>query len=81
MTYIEIIAPADATGTLKKIYDAALGRNDYVAGIVQIMSRDGRVCQASMQFYVDLMKGKNGLGAAQREMIAAVVSNINECYY
>jgi hypothetical protein len=34
-----------------------------------------------MQFYVTLMKTPNALGAARREMLAAVVSNVNECYY
>ena len=34
-----------------------------------------------MQFYTSLMKTENALTAAQREMLAAVVSNVNDCYY
>jgi len=30
---------------------------------------------------VALMKSDNALPAKQREMLAAVVSNINDCYY
>jgi alkylhydroperoxidase family enzyme len=45
------------------------------------MSRDAAVLQGSMMFYLNLMKSPNALSAARREMLAAVVSNINECYY
>jgi len=34
-----------------------------------------------MQFYVSLMKRPNALDAARREMLATVVSNVNDCYY
>ena len=34
-----------------------------------------------MMFYLKLMKSPNGLSAARREMLAAVVSNLNDCYY
>ena len=52
-----------------------------MANIIRVMSLDGRSTQASMQFYVSLMKSSNALDPARREMLAAVVSNINECYY
>ena len=45
------------------------------------MSGDGRSLQASIQFYVALMKSPNALRPEQREMLAAVVSNANDCYY
>ena len=52
-----------------------------MANIIKVMSLDGRSVQGSMQFYVTLMKTENALDAARREMLATVVSNINECYY
>ena len=52
-----------------------------IANIIRVMSEDGRSLQASMQFYVALMKSPNALTPARREMLAAVVSNANDCYY
>ena len=34
-----------------------------------------------MQFYVGLMKSENALSGARKEMLASVVSNLNDCYY
>ena len=81
MPFIQIIPPDEATGLLKAIYSGAMNRAGYVAGIIQMMSRDPESCRASMRFYVSLMKRPNALSAARREMLATVVSNINDCYY
>ena len=81
MAYIKQVNEDEAEGFLKRVYDAAAGRGGDVANIIKVMSRDGRSVQASMQLYVSLMKSPNGLEPSRREMLAAVVSNINECYY
>lgn len=81
MAFIKKIPLDQATGRLKQIYDAGLARSGGVAQIIQVMSLDPRSCQGSMQFYVNLMKSDNALPARQREMLATVVSNINDCYY
>jgi len=46
-----------------------------------VMSLDEPTNQTSTQFYVSLMKTPNALDAACREMLAAVVSNANGCFY
>ena len=81
MAYIEQVAEDDAAGALKRVYDAAIARSGGIANIIRVMSRDGAATQASMQFYVGIMKSRNALSAARRELLAAVVSNVNECYY
>ncbi len=81
MAYIKQVNEDEAEGVLKRVYDAAAGREGDVANIIKVMSRDGRSVGASMQLYVSLMKSPNGLEPARREMLAAVVSNLNECYY
>jgi alkylhydroperoxidase family enzyme len=81
MARIRQIDEGDATGPLKQIYDAAIGRAGEVANIIKVMSLDPRVAQTSMQFYVTLMKSDNALEPSRREMLAAVVSNVNDCYY
>jgi alkylhydroperoxidase family enzyme len=81
MAYIRQIAESDATGPLAAVYEAAVKRAGRIANIIRVMSRDGASAAASMQFYVSLMKSPTGLSPARREMLAAVVSNVNECYY
>ena len=81
MAFIKQVSDDQATGVLQRVYDAARGRSGAVANIIRVMSLDGRSVQGSMQFYTSLMKTDNALSGARREMLAAVVSNINECYY
>ena len=81
MAYIPQVGEGDATGVLQGVYAAGQARAGGVANIIKVMSRDGRSVQASMQFYMSVMKADNALSASRREMLAAVVSNINECYY
>ncbi|RIK76076.1 MAG: hypothetical protein DCC68_20065 [Planctomycetota bacterium] len=81
MAYIEQIPEDQATGILKAQYDAARSRAGGVANIIRVMSRDPRSLQASIQLYVAIMKSPNALEPARREMLAAVVSCANGCYY
>lgn len=82
MPYIDQIEPPNATGRLARIYDAAMKRaGGVVAGIIKVMSQDPASCEASMGFYVAVMKTDNELSPARREMLAAVVSNVNDCFY
>jgi alkylhydroperoxidase family enzyme len=81
MAYIEQVEPSAATGRLKRIYDAAMRRAGYIAGIIKVMSQDPASCEASMGFYGSLMQSENELSSAKREMLATVVSNVNDCFY
>jgi alkylhydroperoxidase family enzyme len=81
MAWIDLIREPDATGPLAKLYETARGRAGYIAQIIQVMSRDAEVAAESMRFYVRLMKSPNALDATRRELLAAVVSNVNDCYY
>jgi alkylhydroperoxidase family enzyme len=81
MAHIRQIEPADATGELKRLYDSATLRAGSVANIIRLMSLDAKIATASMQFYVALMKSPGSLEKALREMLATVVSNVNDCYY
>lgn len=81
MSYIKQIEPGEAEGSLKKIYDMAEQRAGSVANIIRIMSLDANVCQSSMGLYVASVRSDNVLDRATRELLATVVSNINDCYY
>lgn len=81
MAFIKQIPVDQAEGELQQVYDAATRRAGGIANIIRVMSRDGRSASASMGLYVSIMKSDNALTAAQREMLAAVVSNVNDCFY
>lgn len=81
MSYIKQIAVDSAEGPIRRIYDAAGKRAGGVANIIQVMSLDAAVCEASMGMYVTAVRSENVLDRATREMLATVVSNINDCYY
>ena len=81
MAYIRQVEESDAEGTLARVYEAARGRSDRVANIIRLMSLDPVSLEGSMQFYVKLMKTNNALSSAYKELLAAVVSCANDCYY
>ena len=81
MAYIRQIQESEATGLLKDVYATGRARAGEVANIIKVMGLDPRAAKASMQFYVALMRSSNALDAPRREMLAAVVSNVNDCYY
>ena len=81
MAYVHQVPVDEAEGPLKRVYDAAVQRAGGVANIIRVMSGDARSTQASMGFYVNIMKTDNALAPARRELLATVVSNVNLCYY
>ena len=82
MTWIKTIAPEQATGLLKQLYDAAVRRAGRVYNVIRLQSLRPKVLRASTQLYMELMHSpEGGLTRAQREMIATVVSRTNGCHY
>ena len=81
MAWIETVATGDATGLLAKIYKAALERAGRVFGILRLQSLNPPVLRAGVALYGGIMQGWSPLSRAQREMIAVVVSRVNNCHY
>ena len=81
VAHIKTVSEEEAEGPLKQVYDAARARAGGVANIIRVMSQDAATVRSSMMFYVSLMKSPNALSAARRELLATVVSNINDCHY
>lgn len=81
MPWIKQIPLEEATGLLKRQFDAALKRAGRVWHIVHIMSLNPRAMRDSIAFYATIMMGESPLSRAQREMLAVVVSSENDCYY
>ena len=81
MPHIDQVRPEHAVGVTKREYEAALRRAGRIWNIVSIMSPNGAAMRDSMRLYGTLMFGESPLSRAQREMIAVVTSQINECEY
>lgn len=81
MAYINITDPAQASGDLRREYDAAIKRAGKVYNIVRLMSLRPAHLRASMSLYVAVMHCPGDLPRAQREMLAVVVSRANDCHY
>ncbi len=81
MPWIEQIPIKHATGSLKRHFDAAIKRAGRVWHIVHIMSINPRILRDSIHFYQTLMMGESPLTRMQREMLAVVVSDENNCFY
>jgi alkylhydroperoxidase family enzyme len=81
VAHIRLIEPEDATGMLAEEYDAAVKRADKVYNIVKSMSLRPDVLRRSMELYRAIMFGPSGLTRQERELLATVVSAVNECYY
>jgi alkylhydroperoxidase family enzyme len=81
MPFIETIDPSRALGALKREYDAAIARAGRIWNIVRIMSLNPDTLRASMRMYSVTMHGECNLSRAQRELLAVIVSQANECHY
>ncbi len=81
MAWIRLTPVSEATGLLKKQYDAAMARAGRVWNVIRIMSPNPRTLDASMKLYESIMKGPSPLSRVQREMLATVVSAELECHY
>ncbi|MAB88863.1 MAG: carboxymuconolactone decarboxylase family protein [Planctomycetota bacterium] len=82
MAWIKTVAPEEQPrGLLGRLYEEALARANKVWNIVRLMSLRPRQMQASMDLYRVVMFGESGLSRAEREMVATVVSQVNDCFY
>ena len=81
MAWIDIIEEENAEGSLKEQYDQLIEPWGGVDNILKIHSLNPKSLAAHVQLYKTLMYGKSPLRRTDREMIAVVVSTINQCHY
>lgn len=79
--HIRVIEVGEATGALKREYDAAVARAGKVYNVVKAMSLRPSVLQRSLELYKGIMHGPSGLSRQERELLATVVSRANDCHY
>jgi len=81
MAFIDYIEYDEASPELQKLYKKYGRRERKPANIVRIAGLHPPTMDSNMAFYRAIMFDKSPLSRAQREMIATVVSAINECHY
>ena len=79
--HIRLIEVDEATGALAEEYAAAIARAGKVFNIVKAMSLRPAVLGRSMALYREIMFAPCGLSRQERELLATVVSNANDCFY
>lgn len=81
MPYIRTIAPEEATGETKRLYDEAIKRAGHVFNVIRIQGLYPQVMEASVNLYRAIMLKPGPLRRVTREMIATVVSRELNCFY
>ena len=81
MTYLRLISEGEATGPLKRQYEAAVERAGKVFNIIKAMSLRPAVLRRSLDLYRVIMFGQSELSRSERELLAVVVSRANDCFY
>lgn len=81
MPHVHVFEYDETTGIARREYDVALRRAGRIWNIVSIQSQLPEVMRDSMRIYQSIMYGPSPLTRAQREMMAVVTSQANECHY
>ena len=81
MAWIRMIDEKDARGPLKNFYRRVTEPWGGVDNIFKIHSLNPASARGHLELYKTTMRGETPLTRIQREMIAVVVSSVNECHY
>ena len=81
MAHIRLVEPHEATGALKVEYDMAIQRAGRVWNIIRTMSPNPPVLNGAMRLYGAAMHLPSPLTRVQRELLAVIVSQANDCFY
>ena len=81
MPHVHVLDYEETSGVARREYDSAHRRAGRIWNIVSIQSQLPEVMRDSMRLYQSIMYGPSPLSRAQREMIAVVTSQSNECHY
>ncbi len=81
MAHIEKVHPDQATGLLRRVYEQRIRSAGRLWEIVAVQSLNPEALRDSMRMYGTIMFAESPLTRAQREMIAVVTSQANQCHY
>ncbi len=81
MAYIRYVPPEEAPKKLAELYRCYQEPWGGVDNIIRIHSQNPPAMEAHYRLYAVVMRGRSPLTRTQREMIAVVVSALNDCHY
>lgn len=81
MAWIREIEEADADADLQSVYRAVQGSRGKLSNILKVHSLNPKAMQSHMDLYMAIMFDSSGIKRADRELIAVVVSAVNNCAY
>jgi len=81
MAFIKTIPPDRSDDDLKATYDSIGAARGGVGNILQIQSLNPPSLKAHFDLYRTTVLGRSNLSRVRREMIAVVVSALNDCHY
>ena len=81
MAFIRYVEEDEASAELRALYDRYRAPAGHVDNILRIHGLNPPSLEAHARLYKTLMHGRSELSRRQREMIAVMVSAINECHY
>ncbi|MCP5062585.1 MAG: peroxidase-related enzyme [Ignavibacteriae bacterium] len=81
MPWIKEIEANKAEGKLKEVYDNLSKNRGKVSNIMKIHSLDPETMSHHLDMYMSIMFNKSGLSIEERELVAVVVSALNNCSY
>ena len=81
MPWIKEIEENEAEGKLKEAYDGLTKNRGKISNIMKIHSLDPDTMQHHLDMYMSIMFSNSTVSREERELIAVVVSALNNCVY
>ncbi len=82
MAFIDVIEPEEAEGALAEFYDRVGAERGNVSNVLKVASLNADLSAAHLDLYLSIMYNRAaGLDRRRRELIAVVVSWLNDCEY
>lgn len=81
MSWIKEIDQENADGLLKEVYTDILNKRGKISNVMKIHSLDPDTMKNHLDLYLSIMFSEDSLSREERELIAVVVSALNDCSY
>ena len=82
MSFVQTVSYSEADGELKALYDQMLQRRGRISNVMSVSSLRPQMMKTLIAHNSSVMRAEeSGLTAAERQMIATVVSALNRCQY
>jgi len=81
MAWITTIDENDAENQLKKYYEDIIKKRGKLSNILQVQSLLPDTMKSHLDFYLSIMFNKSKIRREEKELIAVIVSSLNNCQY